>query len=148
MGCRTPGGPHAPPRRGRGLLVAVAVVALVVGGGVGAAAGWFLRDDEAPEVSSAEADAAYACGVADRLPSEVDLESLGDLEQDPTWGLLHSIADLGAAASLVDPTYEPIRDSGTEIREATLFFDSTRVTQGLDALRTTCTDLGLTEGTS
>ncbi|MGC5627978.1 hypothetical protein ACPYO6_06990 [Georgenia sp. Z1344] len=122
-----------------------AIVAIVVGAGLGAGAGWFVlvRDDEEPTAATAEGDARHVCDIAGRYPDGIDLMATGGLDEDPVHYLVGLMPTLARGAATEDPAYEVLVEPTERVSQARNTFDTDGIGTALDDVRAACADLGL-----
>ncbi|MGC5617317.1 hypothetical protein [Georgenia sp. Z1491] len=134
------------PERRSGPQVLAALVAVLVGAGLGFLVVWLVlpsagsADEAAPGPAS---DAAHVCSVVDQLPEPLDLMSLGGIDDDPVHARLGIIVQLASAASVADPTYDELEEHGTDLVSAQQFLDQQAADDAVSGLRTECDALGL-----
>ena len=143
---RNPSGPAAPTGRRSGPTILVALLALVVGAGLGLAALWWWMPgaEASDEADGPTSDAAHACAVADVLPHDRSPESTGPLDEDPTYSRLGALTMLAAAAGVGDETYSGLDEQAQLLARELQTWGLEDVTDELTALRAECDRLGFT----
>lgn len=125
----------------------VALLALVVGAGLGLAAlWWWLPEAEADggATDGPASDAAHTCAIADVLPDDLDPAAFGAFDADPAWARLGALSELATAAAVGDDTYAGLDEQGQLLVRHLQTYDQQGLNDSLTALRAECDRLGLT----
>jgi len=133
----TPPNDAVPSSRGRGLLVGVALGAVLLGLAGGVLIGWLVFDD-APG-SRAEADLDAGCAVVERLDAD-GVEPKETSLDDPVLWELGGASQMFVAASTTGKKYEKWKEPGNELLATFQRFDVEGTKKTLETLVDMCAD--------
>lgn len=116
----------------------------LIGGGVGLLAGalvvgilWAASSFVTDDGNGADADAAAACGVFERVPDEWQIQTM---TEQTTYQLGGAVA-LAQAAGKADDEYRVLAAQAQQVQQAVVTFNFDRVAQLVVDVRNTCDDL-------
>lgn len=120
----------------------VAVIALVVGIGIGTLGGYLLFGSGETAGESATADVEIACQLAEHIADSHDSEDdWGGLDEDTAIWHSYALGGLLSAAAIEDDQYDQIAEAGIEVQTAVSRLELDRLTEEIEALTGTCAEL-------